>query len=191
MSISLLFRLPFDYKTPTIFAATYAYVVLSIVPYINPILSVDALFLGCALHIESFFKDLQGQAMNLEFGRLYDRRDERRNNTFLDNVRLFVDYHNQVIDLVRRLERIYGSIFLVQYLGAMFSICTQAYLSTLVSQFKFCLTLWRGLVPWLNIIINFAEREQWSIHDQHPLHVYCNIRTLHLHSHGIAVNGGE
>lgn len=96
---------------------------------------MDALFVGCSLHIESFFKDLQGQALNLEFGRLYDILDGRKNKKFLDKVRSFVDYHNQVIDLVRRLERIYGSIFLVQYLGAMFSICTQAYLSTLVRYF--------------------------------------------------------
>lgn len=95
----------------------------------NPIISVDVLFLGCALHIAAFFKDLQRQALTLDFPRL-TREDHGR---FLENIRSFVDQHNRIIDLVREMEEIFGVIFIVQYMGAMFAICTQAYLSLLVS----------------------------------------------------------
>lgn len=128
----VFFRIPFPFQTPIVHACVYLYVVVSTYPYINPILSVDALFLGCALHIGALFRGLHEQAKSLELEKI-KANDRQKHWLFLQNIKSFVARHSEIIELVRQMEQIFSGIFIVQFMGAMCSICIQAYLSTLVS----------------------------------------------------------
>lgn len=128
---STSFRLPYNIKSPTAHAISYICILFSLFPYMNPILAIDTLFMSISLHICVLFKDLQGEALNIEFGKLY-KDDLKSNSEFLDNIRSFVQHHNQIIDLVGKLQDVFGGIFVVQYIGAIFSLCSQGYLFTLV-----------------------------------------------------------
>ena len=124
-------RFPFDHRTPTAYALVTAFITISYVPYINPIMAVDLLFLGCCIYISEFFKDLQGEAITLDYSMLY-KNEEKDSDKFRENLISFVDQHNRVIGLVKKMENVFGEIFIIQYVGSIFSICSQAYLSTLV-----------------------------------------------------------
>lgn len=131
--ILLAFRFPFDFKTPKKYFVLYLCVAISTIPYLSPILAVDALFLGCGLHIAAFFKHLQVQALSLgDDAAENETRTTFSQDQFLRKTRLFVEQHNKIIDLVQGMLEIFGGVFIVQYVGAMFIMCTQAYLSTLV-----------------------------------------------------------
>lgn len=133
--LNLNSRLPFDIQKPILYESFYAFFVISMIPYINPIIAMDTLFMGLSLQISALFTDLQGQALNIEFGQLYKGKYENETNlhSFVERIRRFVQNHNDIIDLVDQMENIFGGIFVVQYVGAIVSLCTQAYLSTLVS----------------------------------------------------------
>lgn len=162
---------------------------ISTIPYLSPILTVDALFLGCGLHIAAFFKDLQVQALSLADPCRHQTMNTFCQDLFLRKIRLFVEQHNQVIDLVQGMQEIFGGVFIVQYVGAMFIMCTQAYLSTLVR-----LIGDRAIeVTALQLIGSSSSLElgERVCVAQHPLHVHHNSGTVHLHLRGITDHGRE
>lgn len=95
-------------------------------------MAVDLLFLGCCIYISALFKDLQGEAITLDYPKLFKSK-EKDLDKFRENLISFVDQHTRVIGLVKKMENVFGEIFIIQYVGSIFSICSQAYLSTLVS----------------------------------------------------------
>lgn len=128
----LLCRFSFDHEKPLPYILLTVFFWITTTVYLNPILSIDTLFLGSCYHIAAFFKDLQGVAISLEYFKLY-RNGEGGMKMFLWGFSSFVDQHNRLLKLVHKMEDVFGEIFVIQYIGSMFSICSQAYISTLVS----------------------------------------------------------
>ena len=125
---------PFDYKTPVNHAIVMISLVLITFPYINPILSIDIMFLGSANYVVAYFKDLQAEFISLQDLKL-ERNGQRTDKEFLERMGSLIDHHNRLFSLVHKMEDVFGDILVTQFAGAMFCFCSLGYLSILVSFF--------------------------------------------------------
>ena len=129
----LFHRLPFDLRNPILYVGSYVFIFLTIPAFSQPILGLYMMFLGSALHIRAFFKDLKSQTQLLSYEKLHPS-DQDTYKEYAKRFGKFVADHQRIIDAVHKLNEVFAEIFALYFLEATSILCSQAYLATLVGR---------------------------------------------------------
>lgn len=129
------FELPFPYASPFVdlnsspaYELTFILFILGIFPLAMFVISPDLLFLGTCAHVTGLMEHLKILMVKV----IDDPKDEAR-------LRKVVEIQNMIYDIVKETQSVFGNIFFTQCLGTLFIVCTQIYVATKVSEFKFFL----------------------------------------------------
>lgn len=89
------------------------------------------LFIGISLHINGLFMELKCRLDDtLKVIRAKDIKD---NLIFSHHYKKCIDFHNEILELVKDVETVFGPVFFVQFMNTIITVCVHSYLVTQVS----------------------------------------------------------
>lgn len=122
------FSFIFDVTKSPYFEIEYLAMAIGIPACANCIVAIDTIFMGLCLHGVALFKDLKENIAKL------DDNPVANSSVFVHEMGLLMNYHDQILDLMKEIEATFSRLFFTQFIGTIFILCSQSYLATMVNR---------------------------------------------------------
>lgn len=90
------------------------------------IAAIDTIFMGLCIHSMALFRDLKRNLIKVD-------KEAKGEMQFKKNMNALIDYHNEILDLMKEIQSAFSRIFFTQFVGTILILCSQSYLAVMVS----------------------------------------------------------
>lgn len=123
-----IFRVFFDLESSPVYEVCYITICLSILSLAIVLVTLQVIYMGTCLHICALFKDLKDKITECSLKALINETLTDKEHTL--RIKLLVNYHNDILRLVKLMEKVFGEIYFSQIFSTILVLCVQAYLTT-------------------------------------------------------------